>query len=656
MNPKPIYKILIANRGEIARRIIRTCHKLGIKTVAIFSDADRREAFVKEADEAIALGGNRPDESYLKQDLIIEAAKNAGADAIHPGFGFLSENTDFAQKCAAAGINFIGPHAEAIRLMGDKKTAKQLMAKHEVPVIPGYDGDDQSIKTLSAEAEKIGYPVLLKATAGGGGKGMRVVNEAKEFPSALEAAKREAKAAFGNDSMLLEKYFTSSRHIEFQIFGDQHGNALHLFERDCTIQRRHQKIVEESPSPALDPVTRGRMAHAAVAAAKALNYDNAGTVEFLFAPDQSFYFLEVNTRLQVEHPVTELITGLDLVEWQILVAQGLALPLEQEDIQQKGHALEVRLYAEDPAKDFFPQTGKILDFHCPDHPKIRVDAGIETGSEVGIFYDPMIAKVITHGKDRQESMRLMSYALENTSLVGVTNNIAFLNAIMKHEVFQKGDFDTSFLVKHPIKTPTDPRFLEEALCVTLIYEWQERSKKQPYFRHVPSGWRNNLSMLQKISYKIDQEVYPMEYKRIEAHTLECLLGEKVFTTEIIDKEEDRWIIQINGLRRKWRIFTEGNAYFLHSPSFGAIKINTVPRYPSSESNSGKDDYTAPMPGQIVKVMVQQGDSIKAGDPLVVLSSMKMENTIFAHSEGVIDEVFVEENGMVESDKVLLTLK
>ncbi|BDC99980.1 acetyl-CoA carboxylase biotin carboxylase subunit [Persicobacter psychrovividus] len=656
MNPKSFNKILIANRGEIARRIIRTCHRLGINTVAVFSEADKHEAFVYEAKEAVALGGNRPDESYLRQELIIEAAQKTNAQAIHPGFGFLSENTDFAAKCEAAGITFIGPNAEAIRLMGDKKTAKQLMAENGVPVVPGYNGDDQSLEAFIREAREIGYPVLLKATAGGGGKGMRVVNSEEEMSDAFDAAKREAKSAFGNDLMLLEKYFASSRHIEFQIFGDQHGQAIHLYERDCSIQRRHQKIIEESPSPALNEVTRARMGGVAVKAAEALNYDNAGTVEFLFAEDNSFYFLEVNTRLQVEHPVTEMITGLDLVEWQIRIAQGEKLPMEQAEIPQQGHALEVRVYAEDPSNNFLPQTGKILKFDYHQHPQVRVDAGVETGSEVSIYYDPMIAKVITHSATRAENLRLMHYTLEQTALIGVNNNIDFLKGIMRHEVFQSGEFDTQFLVKYQVESQPSTTLTEEALCVTLIYEWLERSKKQPYFRHIPSGWRNNLSMLQQITYKIAGSSTNIAYKRTKTDTLECEFNDKQFTTEIIKQAGDSWIIQINGTIRKWQIFPSKTGYFIYTPTEGTVKVDTVPRYPTSQASKSDDAYTSPMPGQIIKVMVKAGDEIKTGDPLLVLSSMKMENTIYAHSEGIIEEVFVKADDMVESDKVFLTIK
>ncbi|MFT5310058.1 MAG: acetyl/propionyl-CoA carboxylase alpha subunit, partial [Bacteroidia bacterium] len=413
MKVNTINTILIANRGEIASRIIRTCKKMGIRSVAIYSDSDRGAPYAREADQAVHIGGNELASSYLNQDKLISTAQKVGADAIHPGFGFLSENAGFAQKVQDAGLIFIGPRPEAIDAMGSKSKAKDIMRKHDVPVIPGYQGEDQSVERLSAEALKMGFPVLLKAAAGGGGKGMRIVESEKELKASIEGAKREGLSSFGNDELIIEKYFPTSRHIEFQIFGDQHGNAIHILERECSIQRRYQKIIEESPSPALTDALRSEMGEAAVKAAKSLNYDNAGTVEFILSDKNEFFFLEVNTRLQVEHPVTEEISGLDLVQMQIEVAEGRPLSVTQEDIKGNGYAIECRLYAEDAANDFMPATGTILKWATPEIDGLRIETGVESGSVISTHYDPMIAKLITHGKDRTEAQRKMSAALAN---------------------------------------------------------------------------------------------------------------------------------------------------------------------------------------------------------------------------------------------------
>ncbi|MGH8272225.1 MAG: acetyl-CoA carboxylase biotin carboxylase subunit, partial [Gammaproteobacteria bacterium] len=411
-------KVLIANRGEIACRVIKTCKRLGIATVAVYSDADRRALHVQSADEAVHIGPAQASESYLDMDRILAAAKETNAEAIHPGYGFLSENSEFARRCKKAGIVFIGPNPDSMDAMASKSAAKALMEKADVPVVPGYHGDDQTLKKLEAEAKRIGFPLMIKATAGGGGKGMRVVHAAKDFKDALDGAKREAKNAFGDDIVLLEKYIEQPRHIEFQVFGDAHGNAVHLFERECTLQRRFQKVVEETPSPFLDDATREKMGEAAVAAARAVNYVNAGTIEFIVGADKSFHFMEMNTRLQVEHPITEETTGLDLVEWQLRIANGEKLPLAQKQIEQHGHAIEVRLYAENADKGFLPVTGRIESFETPDADFVRVDTGVRSGDEIGIFYDPMIAKISVSGKDRDDAVGKLRNALARTAVFG----------------------------------------------------------------------------------------------------------------------------------------------------------------------------------------------------------------------------------------------
>ena len=471
MAAKPSFfrKVLIANRGEIAVRVSQTLQELGIPAVAVFSDADRKALHVLRADEAHRLPGAAPGETYLNGPKILAAAKERGADAIHPGYGFLSENAAFARACAAAGITFIGPQPEVIEAMGDKIVAKETLAGSGVPTIPSWSGDVRDAKALEAAAAAIGYPVLLKAAAGGGGKGMRIVRAPGELRAAMEAASREAANAFGDDRVFVEKYIERPRHVEFQIFGDRHGDVVHLFERECSIQRRYQKIVEETPSPALDEALRARMGAAAVAAARALSYEGAGTVEFILAPDGSFYFLEVNTRLQVEHPVTELVAGQDLVRAQVLVAAGQPLPFTQATLEQRGHAMECRVYAEDPARGFLPSTGRLAHFSPPWGANVRVDAGVRKGSEVSVHYDPMLAKLVVWGRDREEARQRMSWALRRFAVLGVTTNIDFLKRVVDHPAFAEGALHTHFLEEHglgiePARTLEAPVAVAAALA------------------------------------------------------------------------------------------------------------------------------------------------------------------------------------------------
>lgn len=463
-------KILIANRGEIAVRIIKTCREMGIATVAVASEADLHAKHARLADEVIAIGPAPAVDSYLRGEVLIEAAKNSGADAIHPGFGFLSENAGFAAAVRAAGLIFIGPQADVIQLMGSKQESKRVMKKAGVPVVPGYNGDNQEPAFLAEQAGEIGYPLLIKASAGGGGKGMRVVNAAGEFDEALAAAKREAKAAFGDDTVLLEKYLTRPRHIEFQVFGDDHGQLVHLFERECSIQRRHQKVVEETPSTAMGEALRQRMAEAALTAARAVNYTNAGTVEFMLDEDESFYFLEMNTRLQVEHPVTECLTGQDLVRWQIEVARGGKLPLTQAQLTARGHAVEVRIYAEDPNHDFLPQTGTIVNYVEPVGLNVRVDSGVEAGDAISIYYDPMIAKLIAWGADRDIACDKLYNALGEFCIQGVHTNVAFLRKILQEAAFRRGDTTTAYLKQYAPDLSIDAATTDLALALTGLAE------------------------------------------------------------------------------------------------------------------------------------------------------------------------------------------
>ncbi len=660
-----ITKLLVANRGEIAIRIFKTCREMGIATVAIFSDADENALFVKMADEAVRIGGKQPNESYLVMDKIIDAAKRIGANAIHPGYGFLSERAEFAKRCVEENIIWVGPHPKAIEVMGSKIGAKKIMQSHNVPTIPGYQGDDQSEATIKAKAIEIGFPVLLKASAGGGGKGMRIIREAKELDKAINEAKSEALNGFGDDTLLIEKYFDTSRHVEFQIFGDKHGNALHLFERECSIQRRYQKVIEESPSPFITTETRQKMGAAAVAACKAIQYDNAGTVEFIVAPDQSFYFLEVNTRLQVEHPITEEVTGLDLVRLQIEVAQGNPIPFKQENISQNGHAIEVRLYAEDAGNNFLPVSGKILDWIPANIEGLRYDTGIESGSEISTYYDPMIAKVISKGKDRKEAIARLSKGLQETVCTGFTTNKNFLIAILNNEDFQKGNFDTRFLDK---KFQYDgEHYSQETLdiltCALIHFRFLQRENNRTIAQGVPAGWRNNFYQAQKESYSYKGFEFPISYTNQNGE-LQITFADKKFTSNYYPQTAvsrlstvDNFIVfEINNIRRKFFISENGNQYFVQSPQLGQIVLNSIERFQLPVEETVKGGYIAPMPGDITTVLVKPGDIIKSGDALLKMISMKMESTIEAHSDGEVEEVFVTDKQFVEAGTLLLKMR
>ena len=655
---KGIDSILIANRGEIASRIIRTCRKMGIRSIAVFSEADRNAPFVSEADTAIYIGESTPTHSYLNPDKIIEAAKEMQAEAIHPGYGFLSENAGFARRCLEEGIIFIGPHPEAIAAMGSKSQAKALMEANGVPVVPGYRGKDQGTERLQQEAKNIGYPLLLKATAGGGGKGMRIVREEKSLADAIEAAKREASAAFGDDELLIEKYVESGRHIEFQIFGDQQGNAIHLLERECTIQRRYQKVIEESPSPVLTPALRARMGQAAVQAAKALNYDNAGTVEFIFdEKSQEFYFLEVNTRLQVEHPVTEEICGLDLVQMQIESAMGMPLPLSQEDVASRGYAVEVRLYAEDPNNDFLPVTGTVHEFITPKVEGLRVESAIQSGTAISIYYDPMIAKLIVWEASRQAAHRKMRYVLQQLVCSGTVTNQNFLLQILSHPEFQAGNYDTHFIDTYQQEllpgNGEENDFSHPAIAVCL-YRWEERNKKRTLLKALPSGWRNSYYEPQHEVYEIRGKQKKITYRKHE-HFFEFLIGEISLTAILIDKNENHIRLEIEGKRYLFHISHHQQTYFVHSPTLGSTQLTVSDRFPEKEKEQVRGGYVAPMPSQVVKLLVKEGDEVKEGEGLIVLSSMKMENTVYANESGQVKEVYVVENSHVEAEVLLMKI-
>ena len=652
-----IQKILVANRGEIARRVMRTCGKMGIATVAVYSDADADMPFVAEADEAVRLGPAPSTESYLCIGKILEAAALTTSDAIHPGYGFLAENAAFAEACAEAGVVFIGPTPDAIRSMGSKREAKALVSKAGVPVIPGYDGSKQDPKVLAKEAIKVGFPVLLKASAGGGGKGMKLVREEAELPDAIASATREAQSSFGDGTLLVEKYVEDPRHVEIQILGDSHGNLIHLNERECSIQRRHQKIIEETPSPALDTALRNQMGEAAVLCGKAIGYQNAGTVEFILAPDRSFYFLEVNTRLQVEHPVTECVTGLDLVEEQILVAQGEVLRVSQEAVAFEGAAIEVRLYAEDPAAGFLPQSGKLVDWDLPPAEGLRVDSGVEAGSEVSIHYDPMLAKIITSGESRSLALQRMRRALESLSVQGVTTNREFLLRVLDHPAFIAGDIDTHFIDRHLQNelgqgvSESDQR--RAAIAATLA-DQQQRDRERVLVPGVPSGWRNNYHTPQSVEYSVGDDDIRLEYRH---------LGNGHFTVGTDEDGRDfrviRWDspdLTLEEGSHRWhaRVSFDGDRAYVYTPGF-SVSLVRKPRFPDKSLAIPTGGCVAPMPGKVIELRVAEGDAVQAGQVLLIMEAMKMEHSVTAPQDGTVAQVTVAAGDQVDADALLVVV-
>ena len=654
-----INTILIANRGEIASRIIRTCRKMGIRSIAVFSVADAAAPYIQEADLAIEIGEANPADSYLNQDKLIQIAKQYHAEAIHPGYGFLSENAKFAERCQKENIIFVGPNVDAIKAMGSKSKAKRLMQEHGVPTIPGYQGNDQSNERLSKEATQIGFPVLLKATAGGGGKGMRIVHQANEINAAIDGAKREAQNDFGDDELIIEKYISNGRHIEFQIFGDQHNNAIHILERECSIQRRYQKVMEESPSPVMTEQLRNEMGESAVAAAKALNYDNAGTVEFIFdEKSRQYFFLEVNTRLQVEHPVTEEVTGLDLVQMQIESAQGLPLQVTQQDIHGKGYAIEVRLYAEDASNNFLPVSGTISKFEVPKVEGLRVESAIESGSEISIYYDPMIAKLIVWDFHRASAMRKMLYVLKNLVCLGMTTNQDFLIHLLENQDFQNGQYDTHFIdekINLTDLSKTQTQHAPTAARASTIYNWQTRQQKRTLLKSIPSGWRINFYEYQKETYLFNKENIDIKYRYQNDHFI-FPLGEKELIVRFISCTNNLLTIEIDDIRQRFHIVRRQQEHFIHNETFGTIHLNLQERFPTKEVERIKGTYLSPMPSQVIKILVKAGETVTEGQGLIVLSSMKMENTICAEEAGQVEEIYVEENSNIEAGYTLLKLK
>jgi 3-methylcrotonyl-CoA carboxylase alpha subunit len=662
-------KILIANRGEIACRVIRTARRMGIATVAVYSEADAAALHVAMADEARLIGPSPPRHSYLDIAAVIAAACDSGAEAVHPGYGFLSENADFAEACATAGLVFIGPPPAAIRAMGSKAAAKALIEAHGLPVVPGYHGADQDPARLLAEAERIGFPVIIKASAGGGGRGMRIVATAGEFARALDGARREAKGAFGDDAVLIERYLDRSRHIEVQVFGDRHGNIVHLFERDCSIQRRHQKIVEEAPAPGLSAERRQYIAEAAVAAARAAGYVGAGTVEFIVEsigveskgadPDRErFYFMEMNTRLQVEHPVTEAVTGLDLVEWQLRVAAGEALPLRQDEITLSGHAIEVRLYAENPARGFLPATGTMHALHLPAGDGVRVETGVRPGDTVTPFYDPMIAKIIAAGEDRAIARARLGRALADTAALGVATNLGFLARVVGDPEFAAGAVDTGFVERRreALLAPSGPPpavALAAAALSLLARHGEPAGAANPW--SLRGGWRLNLaSAPYDFRFRAGDAEYAVAATAGGAGW-RLALGDLVCETAGDPRSDGTLAVTLDGVRSTVRVLDHGTvlAVFVAGESWLLDRVD--PLAPPAGAGIAAGRLTAPMPGRVVQLLVAAGDTVRRGQSMMVVEAMKMEHTIAAPRDGTVAAVHFVPGELVDEGAELIAL-
>ncbi len=665
-------KILIANRGEIACRVAASARRMGVKTVAVYSDADANARHVALCDESVAIGPAPAKESYLCADKIIAAALATGAQAIHPGYGFLSENAQFAQACFDAGIAFIGPPASAINAMGSKSAAKALMEKAKVPLVPGYHGDTQDPDFLQQQADMIGYPVLLKASAGGGGKGMRIVEKSAHFKDALASCKREAISSFGDDKVLVEKYLTQPRHIEIQVFADTKGNCVYLFERDCSVQRRHQKVLEEAPAPGMTPERRQAMGEAATAAAKAVGYVGAGTVEFIANQDGSFYFMEMNTRLQVEHPVTEMITGQDLVEWQLRVAYGEALPLKQEQLAIHGHALEARIYAENPDNNFLPSIGTLRHLRTPaavtfelggitqQPAAVRIDSGVREGDAISPFYDPMIAKLIIWGRDRDEALARMSDALSHYQVVGLTTNIAFLKRLVESVPFSTANLDTGLIERNqetlfPAPKPSSVDELALASVGVLAAEAgrAKASDKDPWAQL--NGWRMNVELQRTLEFTDLGQTVPVTVS-YQQNGWKLGHANKAAPVTLVQQDGNDYTIRVDGKLVRGTVVIDGesvNVFFLGK--------HTVLPYNDPLAHAGQAEgeagrLTAPMPGKIVAILVKKDDAVVKGTPLLIMEAMKMEHTIAAPRDGVIDELLYAVGDQVEEGTQLLAFQ
>ena len=659
-----INKLLIANRGEIACRVIKTANAQGIKTVAVYSDADKSALHVQMADEAVYLGPSPSKESYLRGDLIIEKSKELGVDAIHPGYGFLSENAEFANLCAENNIIFVGPPASAIEAMGSKSAAKSIMGKAGVPLVPGYHGDEQSAAVLKAAADEMGYPVLLKAAAGGGGKGMRQVWSEKEFSQALNAAKRESMASFGDDHMLVEKYLTRPRHVEIQVFCDTHGNGVYLFERDCSVQRRHQKIIEEAPAPNMSQSVREKMGEAAILAAKAINYVGAGTVEFLLDEDDSFYFMEMNTRLQVEHPVTEMITQEDLVHWQLTIAEGKPLPKQQSELTLTGHAFEARIYAEEPNNEFLPSTGTLCLLRTPkENNVVRVDTGVVEGDEVSVFYDPMIAKLVVWGENREIALKRLISALGDYYIDGVSTNIDFLKRVASHPAFVAAELTTTFIEKHndslfaPVASASKDTHanIPTMALLSLLTRKVALNNRTPSVWSTAGAWRSNGIHQETLTLLCDQEEIGVEVKHLQygnEPAWEVTVDNKAFKVsgKIINNTLEA---TVNRYKSTFSFSDNDGVFTLFNKDTHA-KFSVVLASLGDDNSDGDDaNFSAPMNGTIVAHLVEKGQQVKKGDPILVMEAMKMEHSIIAPHDGSVEEFYFIPGELVDGGATLL---
>ena len=654
MNIGPIQRLLIANRGEIARRVIRSAHEMGISTAAVYADGDVGAPFVREADTAIALNGTTSAETYLNVEKVLDACRRTGADAVHPGYGFLSENAAFARAVTEAGIRWVGPSPEAIEQMGDKLAAKRVIVEAEVPTLPAIElkpGQD-----VAAAAEEIGYPVLVKASAGGGGRGMRVVAAPDELEAAVTGARREAGAAFGDDTLFLERWVTAARHVEIQILGDLHGNVVHLFERECSIQRRHQKIIEEAPSPAVSPELRARMGAAAVSAAKRIGYASAGTVEFLL-DGENFWFLEVNTRLQVEHPVTEEITGHDLVREQLRIAEGEALGYGQDDLAINGHAIEARLYAEDPARNFLPSPGTIDVWRPAPGTSVRFDSGVESGSEVSVEFDPMIAKVIAHAPTRREAAGKLARALEQTALQGLRHNRDFLVATLRNSAFLAGDTTTDFIerIDPPRRRELNPESLADAVIAATMAAQAGHRAAAKVLGAFRSGWRNSMMPPERTTFRHGDDEIAVSYRSQRDGTFKVVVGEDEARTVTVFDTEPALDLAIDGRRLQLAIVGREDRWLIHGPDFD-VELVELPRLPVPGLLEIKGGLTAPMPGNVLATHVSEGDEVREGQLLLILEAMKMQHRITAPFDGSVKELHVREGDQVDNGALLVLLE
>ncbi|MCG9494578.1 acetyl/propionyl/methylcrotonyl-CoA carboxylase subunit alpha [Acinetobacter pittii] len=641
-------KVLVANRGEIAVRVMQTAKAMGYQTVAVYSDADRNARHVQEADEAVYIGASKISESYLSIAKIIDACKKTGADAVHPGYGFLSENTDFAQACIDNQITFIGPTASAIELMGSKRLSKIAMIEAGVPCVPGYEGDRQDLEYLAAQAKQIGFPIMVKASAGGGGRGMRLVQQSSELVEALQTARSEAENAFGSGELILEKAVIAPRHVEIQVFGDTYGNYVYLFERDCSIQRRHQKVVEEAPCPVMTPELRQQMGEAAVAAAKACAYVGAGTVEFLLDASGVFYFLEMNTRLQVEHPVTELITGLDLVEWQLRVANGEQLPLKQQELTLNGHAIEVRLYAEDPRQDFLPQTGQVLRWQPATLPNVRIDHGMLATDEVSPFYDPMVAKVIAYGKTREDAIRLLARAVDDCVLLGVNSNKQFLVNLLRHPVVVAGDTNTAFIQQH---------FQNDSSLHKQVLSLETLAIAAALFSQSNSTavWRTGLGVPLPLKLKYDDQQIQLQLSSLN-NTFTVQLCDQSVCLEVLERTAEQLIYLIDDVRRRVQYVLEGEQLYLDQDNGNIAISNVTYAAPEIADVAGDGKIRAPMDGAVVNILVNKGDQVVKGQTLLILEAMKIQQQIKSDVDGIIDDVLGQQGQQVKKRQMLFTIQ